>query len=208
MHLRALNSVSMTGFEHGVCVYNAEPRLGLLGKHTSAGRSHGSPSRMSDPMAPGVLLCPQPYYRFKANPGSLSPVFCIFRTGLYSGFDANSLPLRMEETVQLSTRQSTNANAVYELVHGAYVNSACSDSGTTNLDTFPFDWEGQLGFLNVTSLPALGFVLLSPGRTLVNWQSSIGKLPWWIVMSRRLGVYHISLRGIATSSRFVVAAFP
>jgi hypothetical protein len=107
-------------------------------------------------MTSGMMLIPQPICRYKVCNGSLPPGFSTFRTCLNSGFGAVLQPLHVEETFQSSNRQSTNANAVFDLVHGATVNLACTDYGILKLDTNPLDWEGQMGLLNVAS-PLLGF---------------------------------------------------
>lgn len=156
MRTRVLNAVLSTGFERGFCMDKDEPQIGFLVEHASIGRSRGSPFCGSEIMTSGMMLIPQPICRYKVCNGSLPPGFSTFRTCLNSGFGAVLQPLHVEETFQLSNRQSTNANAVFDLVHGATVNLACTDYGILKLDANPLDWEGQMGLLNVAS-PLLGF---------------------------------------------------
>jgi len=156
MRTRVLNAVLSTGFERGFCMDKDEPQIGFLVEHASIGRSRGSPFCGSEIMTSGMMLIPQPICRYKVCNGSLPPGFSTFRTCLNSGFGAVLQPLHVEETFQLSNRQSTNANAVFDLVHGATVNLACTDYGILKMDANPLDWEGQMGLLNVAS-PLLGF---------------------------------------------------
>jgi len=156
MRPHALFSAWLTDLVCGVCMCEAEPQFRVLGEHTSIGRSGDSPLCGSVPMTCGKPLRCQPLRHRKVCNGSLSPSFSTFRTRPNSGFDAGLLPLHVEETFQSSTRQSTNANAVFDLVHGASVNTACTDYGLTKLDSYPLDWEGQMGPWNVAS-SLLGF---------------------------------------------------
>jgi len=185
MRSHASFSAWLTDLVCGVCMCKAEPQFGFLGEHTSIGRFGGSPLCGSDPMTCGMPLRCQPLRHPKVCNGSLSPGFSTFRTRPTMGFDAGLLPLHVEETIQSSTRQSTNANAVFDLVHGASVNIACTDYGLMKLDTNPLDWEGQMGPWNVAS-SLLGFGCFLQTWSEVETCCPSGELGLGRVMSMRL----------------------
>lgn len=183
LHFHVLDSAWLTVLDPVTCLYIAEPQFSFLVEHTSNRRFCDSPISGSDTMTFGSPLILQPLSRYKVCIGSLSPALVHFRTCLNSGFDTGLLPLHVEETFQSSIRQSTNANAVFDLVHGATVNSACTDYGLMNLDTYPLDWEGHLGPWNVASLLLrFGSSLTAFGARL---KAAVRQKSWaWVVSCR------------------------
>ena len=167
VHPRASNAVSSTGLESGVCLYNRESQYGLLEEHAPCWRSAERSLDRVQPLPSGTMLYHQLKYRREVSSASISPRFSNFLTLHDCGFGARSLLLHVEETFHASNRQSTNANAVCDPVHGAIDASGRIDDGLIILNANPSYWEGQSGPKTVTSL-LLGLVLLYPGAVLVS----------------------------------------
>jgi len=98
LQLRVLDSVCSTVFEHGACLYNAEPQVESWDEHTSIRRYRGSPITGFDSMACGTMMCPKLLRRLKASNGSPSPELSRFRacpTGFAAGFTTTTVWRRL-----------------------------------------------------------------------------------------------------------------